>query len=49
VPAKVRAKGTGRGKDAAAEKASDVANREGIKARRANRGHLPTQLPREET
>jgi transposase len=34
--------------DAAAENVSAVARREGVKARRANRGHLPKHLPREE-
>ncbi|MDX2289108.1 MAG: IS66 family transposase [Hyphomicrobiaceae bacterium] len=34
--------------DAAAEKTSDIIRAEGSKARRANRGHLPTHLPREE-
>jgi transposase len=33
--------------DAAAEKTSDIIRAEGRKARRANRGHLPTHLPRE--
>lgn len=34
--------------DAAAETASSAARQEGLKARRANRGHLPAHLPREE-
>jgi transposase len=34
--------------DAAAEKAEPIVQREGTKARRANRGHLPKHLPREE-
>ena len=34
--------------DAAAEKADTVVRAEGTKARRANRGHLPAHLPREE-
>lgn len=34
--------------DAAAEKADTVVKAEGTKARRANRGHLPSHLPREE-
>jgi len=34
--------------DAAAEKTSDIIRAEGSKTRRANRGHLPTHLPREE-
>ncbi len=34
--------------DAAAEKADTVVKAEGSKARRANRGHLPAHLPREE-
>ena len=34
--------------DAAAEKACSIIRDEGAKARRANRGHLPTHLPREE-
>jgi transposase len=34
--------------DAAAEKADTVVKAEGTKARRANRGHLPAHLPREE-
>lgn len=34
--------------DAATEEAEPIARREGSKARRANRGHLPKQLPREE-
>jgi len=34
--------------DAAAEKASSAARCEGVKSRRANRGHLPAHLPREE-
>jgi transposase len=35
--------------DAAAEKKSEIVKREGVAARRANRGHLPPHLPREET
>ena len=35
--------------DAAAEKAETIVRAEGTKARRANRGHLPAHLPREET
>lgn len=34
--------------DAAAEKTSDIIRSEATKARRANRGHLPAHLPREE-
>jgi transposase len=34
--------------DAAAEKADNIVKAEGVKARRANRGHLPAHLPREE-
>lgn len=34
--------------DAAAEKADNIVKAEGAKARRANRGHLPAHLPREE-
>jgi transposase len=34
--------------DAKAEKQSDTARRQGTKQRRANRGHLPAHLPREE-
>lgn len=34
--------------DAAAEKIEPIVQREGTKARRANRGHLPKHLPREE-
>lgn len=34
--------------DAAAEAAGAIARREGIKGRKANRGHLPQHLPREE-
>jgi transposase len=34
--------------DAAAEKKSEIVKREGIEGRRANRGHLPPHLPREE-
>jgi transposase len=34
--------------DAAAEKADSIVKAEGAKARRANRGHLPAHLPREE-
>ena len=34
--------------DAAAEAAEPIVRREGSKARRANRGHLPKHLPREE-
>lgn len=34
--------------DAAAEKAEPIVQREGTRARRANRGHLPKHLPREE-
>ncbi len=35
--------------DAKAEQASDITRRDGIARRRANRGHLPAHLPREET
>jgi len=34
--------------DAVAEKKSEIARREGVDNRRANRGHLPPHLPREE-
>ena len=34
--------------DAAAERKSAIVRREGIEGRRANRGHLPLHLPREE-
>jgi len=34
--------------DAAAEKSHDITRSEATKARRANRGHLPAHLPREE-
>src|SRR6476619_5289163 len=34
--------------DAAAEKTSDIIRSEATKSRRANRGHLPAHLPREE-
>jgi transposase len=34
--------------DAKAEKQSDIVRRQGAKSRRANRGHLPAHLPREE-
>ena len=34
--------------DAAAEKNNNIARREGVNNRRANRGHLPPHLPREE-
>jgi len=34
--------------DAAAEKKSEIVKREGVAGRRANRGHLPAHLPREE-
>jgi transposase len=34
--------------DAAAEKKNEIVRREGVNGRRANRGHLPSHLPREE-
>jgi hypothetical protein len=34
--------------DAKAEHASDITRRDGVARRRANRGHLPAHLPREE-
>jgi transposase len=34
--------------DAKAEKQSDIVSRQAVKSRRANRGHLPAHLPREE-